>query len=448
MTHIRNFKPWVAALVCVSLGILSGPILLAAGAGATARPPFPASSVDFTGYGDGSGYGMGQWGAFGYAAIEDETYQWILSHYYGGTILSASGNIMSKDPMISVELTENAGDPVVVESADPFTVGGISFLGGRAVRAVLSGGKWSLSAALRCRPRHWTPEATGLTNPVAVPSSARSDATVSQVLTVCEGDGANIAVRGKVVAYDSPSGAVTLNVLPAEEYVRSVISAEVSWSWGLFGGTTGSPQGQPWGFQSLEAQAVATRSYLAAEIAAGGWRSYATTCDSDCQSYPGMATEVPILTQTAADTAGQILELPGTPATSTTPATPATTVFTEYSASSGGYTTPGQFPAVVDTGDSVCIKSEYFTCNPCHEWTAAVPVAEIDSAFPSIGELADVTVAVRNGLGPIGGRVETIDIVGTTGVEVSATGDSLGPLLAENNRNYCSSDLYEVTNAP
>jgi hypothetical protein len=115
MTHIGNIKRWAAALVCVSLGILSGPILLAAGAGATARAtlaPFPASNVDFTGYGDGPGYGMGQWGAFGYAAVEHETYSWILNHYYGdGTVLSLSGNIMSKDPMISVELTENAGAP-------------------------------------------------------------------------------------------------------------------------------------------------------------------------------------------------------------------------------------------------------------------------------------------------------------------------------------------------
>jgi hypothetical protein len=286
---------------------------------------------------------------------------------------------------------------------------------------------------------------------VAVPSSALSDATVDQVLTVCEGDGANIAVRGKVVAYDAPSGAVTLNVLPAEEYVRSVISAEVSWSWGLYGGTTAAPQAQPWGFQALEVQAVATRSYLAAEIAAGGWAPYATTCDSVCQSYPGMATEVGILTQAAADTAGQIVELAGTPATATAPASPATPVFTQYSASTGGYTSADSpFPAVPDVGDSVCIQGPYFTCNPCHEWYAVVPVAAIESAFPSVGTLAAVTVTERAGPAtlPFGGRALTIEIEGTSGTVVTTSGDALGALLAGNNPDYCSSNWYGVTNGP
>jgi hypothetical protein len=277
---------------------------------------------------------------------------------------------------------------------------------------------------------------------------------LNQVLTICEHDGVDLAVRGTVEAYDSPAGAVTLNILPIEEYVRSVVSAEVSWSWGLFGGRTGSPQGHPWGFQALEAQAIATRSYAAAELASGGWAPYATSCDSSCQSYPGMANESPMLNAAVADTAGQILEQPVTPVTTgmpampVTPGTPAMPVLAEYSASSGGYTVSGQFPGVVDRGDSVCIKSRYYTCNPCHKWWASVPVSAVEKAFPSVGTLAAVDVTQRNGVGPLGGRVETVEIIGTTGTEVSAASSALGALLGLNNQDYCASDWYGVTNGP
>lgn len=442
IAHIRNIKRCSAALVCVSLGVLTGPFLLARSAAATARSPlapFPAPNVDFIGLGNGSGLGMGQWGAFGYATLGHQPYRWILAHYYGRTTLSPGDNLVSRDPKISVDLNENDGDPVVVTSGSAFSFGGRSFLGGQAVRAVLSSGRWTLSDATGCSSTKWAHVASNLVNPVAVPSSVQPSATLNQVLTVCEGNGVDLAVRGTVEAYDSPRGAVTLSILPVEEYVRSVISAEVSWSWGLFGGSDGSPQDHPWGFQALEAQAVATRSYLAAEVASGGWAPYATACDSYCQSYPGMANESPILNAAVTDTAGQILEQPGTPGTP---------VFAEYSASSGGYTGSGQFRGVVDRGDVVCIKSGYYTCNPCHKWWASVPVRSVEKTFPSVGKLAAVEVTQRNGLGSLGGRVETVEIVGTTGVKVSVSSYALGSLLAENNPNYCASDWYAVTNGP
>ena len=154
---------------------------------------------------------------------------------------------------------ENDGDPVVVTSESAFSFGGIRFPGGQAVRAVESQGTWTLSEAPGCSSTAWVPVASGLVDPVAVPSSLQASATLSQVLTICEHDGVDLPVRGTVEAYDVPGGAVTLSILPLEEYVRSVISAEVSWSWGLFGGRTRAPQGHEWGFQALEAQAVATR---------------------------------------------------------------------------------------------------------------------------------------------------------------------------------------------
>jgi hypothetical protein len=424
MNHIRNNRRWAALVACVSLGVLAGPVVPASGAAATGRSalaPFPASKVDFIGFGDGPGLGMGQWGAFGYATLEHKTYQWILGHYYGGTTLWSGTSVVSNDPTVSVDINANDGHPVVITSGSAFTFGGHSFLPGQAARAVLAAGEWSLSQAPSCSSTKWSPVASQLVNPMAVPSSLQPSASSSQVLTICEHGGVQLPVRGTVQAFDAPHGAVTLNVLPLEEYVLGVVSAEVTWSWGLFGGTKGSPQKEAWGFQALEAQAVATRSYVAAEIVSGGWQPYATTCDAYCQSYPGMTDETPVMDAAVTDTAGEILEQPGqTPPTplpvqppglpgqpgvshlgapagrATQPGTP---VYAEYGASTGGYTGGGPFPGVVDRGDVICIKSSYYTCNPCHRWSAAVPVSALEKAFKSIGQLAAVDITQRNGHG-------------------------------------------------
>ena len=373
---------------------------------------------------------------------DHRTYQWILAHYYGGTTLSTGANPASSDPAVSVDLNENDGDTVVVTSQAPFSFGGERFTGGQAAQAVLSQGTWTLSQAPSCSSTNWTPVASQLVNPVAVPSSVGSSATLSQVLTICEHDGVDLPVAGTVEAYAASGGAVTLNILPLEEYVESVISAEVSWSWGLFGGRTGAPSNHTWGFQALEAQAVATRSYAAAELVTGGWAPYATTCDSSCQSYPGLADENRMLEAAVRDTAGQIL-VQGAPS-----ATTATPVFAEYSASTGGYTVGGQFPAVADPGDSVCIKSRFYSCNPCHKWWASVPVSAIEKAFPSVGELAAVEVTQRNGLGPLGGRVESVAVMGTDGAVVSVPVAAVQALTGADNQGDCSSDWFGVTNGP
>jgi hypothetical protein len=408
---------------------------------------------------------MGQWGAFGYAALDHEPYSWILAHYYGGTTLSATDSEVLGDPMVSVDINENDGHPVLVTSASPFSFGGYSFAAGQVARAVLSAGKWTLTSSTGCASTKWTPVANALVDPVADPESLAATASATQVLTICEPSGKDIPVRGTVEAYDAPTGAVALNVLPLEEYVRAVISGEVSWSWGLFGGTSGAPQGEPWGFQALEAQAVASRSYVAAELASGGWEPYATTCDSYCQSYPGMADESADLDAAVADTAGQILEqpelapasgdarvtgeivqpAPGGPDGPTQSGVP---VLAEYSASTGGYTGGGPFPQVVDRGDAVCIKSHYYSCNPCHKWLATVPVSALEDAFKSIGKLAAVEVTQRNGLGALGGRVETVELLGTTGATISVPAYELGALLAGNNPDHCTSDWFGVTNGP
>jgi len=57
-------------------------------------------------------------------------------------------------------------------------------------------------------------------------------------------------------------------------------------------------------------------------------------------------------------------------------------------------------------------------------------------------------VTQRNGLGALGGRVETIEIVGTSGAKLSVPSYELEPLLARANPDHCASDWFGVVNGP
>jgi hypothetical protein len=74
---------------------------------------------------------------------------------------------------------------------------------------------------------------------------------------------------------------------------------------------------------------------------------------------------------------------------------------TEFSSSTGGYTAGGDFPAVIDAGDSTSL-------NPNRTWTATVEVAPIESRFGR-GRLLAIVVVGRNGLGADGGRVTSVE---------------------------------------
>ena len=132
--------------------------------------------------------------------------------------------------------------------------------------------------------------------------------------------------------------------MPLEQYVADTVPGESPSGWGSLGGA--GPQGMDWGFQELEAQAVAVRSYVLANL--GGYGGYADTCDLTCQTYRGTEYETATTVAAANDTAGQVMVMPG-----------GQIATTEYSASTGGYTSSANqqspFTAVPDDGDAVCI---------------------------------------------------------------------------------------------
>jgi SpoIID/LytB domain protein len=390
----------VAAVAAVLVSSLSGAVALSTPASA-----YPSSSVTIEGHGYGHGHGMGQWGALGYA-LAQTPYQSILANYYGGTsLVGLSGP--QEATTVRVDMTENDGNQVIVTSSTPFTVAGINFLGGQAalIVPIAQSSLWAVWQSSSCSGNAggtWNQVVPSTTDPTATPSPNDG----SQTLTLCLGGTSNVTMHGSIQATHNSNGAPrTVNEVPLEQYVKGVVPNESSAGWGSLGGA--GPQGQPWGFQELEAQAVAARSYMMASP--GSYGGYADTCDLACQTYRGTLNESGITDAAVQDTVGQVMEFPS-----------GTIAATQYSASTGGYTNPGAFPGVPDAGDSVCVPG---ACNPNHDWTTSVPVATIDATWPQLGVLQSISITGRNGDGDWGGRVTAMTLVGSN-QNVSLTGDA------------------------
>ena len=408
--HGRRLRLGISRRVA---GLLAAPVVLVsiAAAGALALPDaaaaYPSSTVSLTGHGFGHGHGMGQWGALGYA-LSGTGYQAVLDHYYGGTS-PASLSAGQESHLVRVALTENDGNTAIVTSGSPFSVAGtsISVPAGQAVlMGPVGGGVWTVAVGPGCGGP-WTPRAT-LADPTVQPSSnpgLGDPQAGSKALQLCQ-IGGNLTVRGSIEAtYNSDGAPRTVNIVPLEQYVSGVVPNESPAGWGTLGGP--GPQGNPWGFQELEAQAVAARSFVMAGL--GSYGGYADVCDLACQTYRGLANETSITDLAVTDTAGVVMEFAG-----------GTVASTQYSASTGGYSAPGAFPAVVDAGDSVCVPG---ACNPNHTWSVSIPVSSVEAAWPRLGTLEAIQVTARNGFGDFGGRVTTMTLVGSAS-NVSLTGDA------------------------
>ena len=377
---------------------------------------YPTSTVLISGHGYGHGIGMGQWGSLGYAIGQDnglgpETYQWILAHYYGNDGNGGAGasslqsvpdaNLHGGDVLVA--MTEaNDADTIVTSPQGNVSVVGTS-ISSPAVLLRLSGTTYQVWTSGGCAGQGgWVEAASGVINPTAIAVGATVNTSIVNLCTAST----TLELHGEITAQPNSVGAArTVNTVPLEQYIADVAAAESPSTWATLG--SAGPQSANWGFQQTEAQVVAARSYVeASPMSYGG---YADTCDQTCQTYPGMRWENLYDDGAAADTANSVMVVNGT----------STVATTEYSASSGGYSTGAQFPAVPDAGDSVCVAS---ACNPNHNWSVSIPVSSIQAAYPQIGTLSSIVVTQRNGLGDYGGRVQQMVLSGSGG-SVTVTGN-------------------------
>ena len=408
-------RTWRARAAALSATLIVGAPFALLGTDASAAA-VTSTTVVLVGHGYGHGIGMGQWGSLGYALGDDAgagnyTYEEILSHFYGGTTLETLGTAPAPPSLnggdVIVAMTENNGDDLVATPATgTLSVAGVTTTAPAVLFHLIGPGSlYDVYVSGGCAGQGgWQLTGTAITEPTAV-------ATNGGPVDLCQ-PGPSIELHGSLSAVATSGQARTVNTLPLEQYVADVAPSESPSTWGTLGGA--GPQGESWGFQQSEAQTVAARSYVEANSL--GYGGYADTCDQSCQSYPGMKNETALSLLAALDTAGQVMVINGT----------STVATTEYSSSSGGYSSGAQFPAVVDAGDAICISGS--VCNPNHDWTVTLSDSAIVAAYPVLGTFSSLDVTGRNGDGDFGGRVDELTLTGTGG-SITVTGSAFAAAL-------------------
>jgi SpoIID/LytB domain protein len=415
-------------------------------------PTKPAArNLVITGHGYGHGRGLGQWGAYGYAVEKGWDYRRILDRYYGNTtpgklspasaigvrllshdgkavavyqatgrlVITINGESIGSDlvagtspqpdpgpttppkagpvavgvPPATIATAGQPSDPtastVPPSSTQPPLLAPSAIPSGQPVVVrvqLVSTGRFVVSEATSCAGP-WNVRGTVSTNAVSLSTGPTENAEPGSMLQVCNSSGRR-AYRGDLAAVDGKPGQYLVNQVNMEEYLRGVLPAEVPSGWGS----------KPNGMEALKAQAVAARSYAAAEKRPGA----ANTCDTTaCQVYSGRGEF----------RGGAFVSFEDTRADEAIRATAQEVRFdrsgavvrTEFSSSTGGQTAPGAFPPVVDEGDRN-------GANPHVQWTVTLTAARLE-AGRKLGAFKDIVITLRDGVGPYGGRVQNLDLV-------------------------------------
>ena len=390
----RSSRAAGALSTVLVLGLVASGGLVAGPAGAVATDqsyPVPRDGeYTVVGHGYGHGHGMSQYGAQG-AARQGLSHGQILAFYYPGTELEKARG------KIRVLLTADTGDDLVVGAR-------------RGLRLRDRGSDTTYDLPRGQGATRWRVEVDGRGRDVVAwyDGSWQRWRPGGRPALVGEGQ---FAAGGRPLTLFTPSGTTqyrgklrnaatgngsgdraTVNVVGLDSYVRGVVPSEMPASW------------EP---EAVQAQAVAARTY-------GVWdraedpSDYAHICDTtSCQVYKGVAGEHPLGDDAVEATAGQVLRHDGEPA------------FTQFSASSGGWTSAGSMPYLVAKKDPY----DGWSGNPVHRWSTTLKASTIAGAYPSIGKLRRVRVTSRDGNGDWNGRVRSMKLVGSAGT-VTVSGDT------------------------
>ncbi len=356
--------------------------------------PVPGSGrFKLSGRGSGHGIGMSQFGAEGMGEL-GKSYRQIVNFYFPGTSFGTipssrtirvllSGIVRHDFNTATVLVKPHSGLRVVNGSKTidlPRRVAGGSVTGYRVLRTSAAQQVWAYHGSDSKRV------AAGLKGSVRF---ATSQAPVKSRITVVTSSGSARKYRGFLDVRRVDSGLIAISNLRVEDYLRSVVSAEVPSSWTA---------------AALRAQAVAARSYalLARRNSRAVGRHY-DICDSSyCQVYGPIGTESHRESDAVRATARQYLKHNGKPA------------LTMFSSANGGYSVAGgrgYLVAQPDPYDGV-VKGD---ANWGHSWRTAVSASAIERAWPQVGNLRVLKVLNRDGNGKWGGRVLSVAIVGAKG---------------------------------
>jgi SpoIID/LytB domain protein len=386
-----------AAALLAALGTLvAGATLAPANAVSTDQTYWmPVSrTVTVTGHGYGHGHGMSQYGAEG-AALRGLKYRDIVDFYYPGTSWSkVTGKIRV---LISADTTSD----VVVSPADGLTVRDLGDGSTYPLPEIAGLRRWRITvddrhrSVLGYQTKTWHRWHPGGRDALA----GDGEFFAAGPLTLWTPSGAR-TYRGILRSASPTKGSAdraTVNVLSMDQYVQGVVPYEMPASWRT---------------EAVKAQAVAARTYAAWSRAQAPNRYY-QICDSAyCQVYGGASGEDSRSNAAVRDTARQILTYGGRPA------------FTQFSSSSGGWTSAGSMPYLTAKADPY----DGFSGNPMHSWSATVDVSRLERSYPSLGTLQDIRVVSRDGHGDWRGRVGSMVLDGTDH-DVTISGDTFRSLF-------------------
>jgi SpoIID/LytB domain protein len=378
-------------VVVVAAGLIAAGVVAAGPALADDFTPVPSNGVfDITGHGFGHGIGLSQYGAFG-AAQQGLSAGEILAFYYPGTVQQQVG-----DPQIRVHLSayDSSGITMVAPPGQQMT------LTDEATGTKATGPATMYKVTIDASSMHvlfldpadstWKPFKVGTTADTVGPVTL---ATAGGVRMYSD-NGTARQYRGSIrIVRLNATTAAAVNYLDMQSYLYGVVPREMPDSWG-----------QP---AALQAQAVAARSYaLSVATPGANWDICDTTA---CQVYGGQAIVAANGTVTTIEgansnpavdaTNGIALYYQGAPA------------FTQFSASNGGQIAAGTRPYLVakpDPYDTAAI-------DPNVNWTAKVSASSLQASYPSVGTVQGLQVVSRDGNGAFGGRIISLEVVGSNG---------------------------------
>ncbi|WBQ04088.1 SpoIID/LytB domain-containing protein [Kribbella sp. CA-293567] len=380
-----RFSTRRGAIVAVLLG---STVLSATAQGYAVAPPEPEAAQTITGRGFGHGRGMSQYGAQG-AAIAGRSAKSILDFYYPGTTVGkASG-------AIRIRISADTTDGVRVVAANKLRLrdlktGKVFTLPTASTRAQWSidpyGERGAKVSSYNAKAKKWT-----LWKTLTGMAQFEGPTVISLVLP----SGAVVRYRGVLRSADL-SGAHfdTVNVLSLELYLRGVVPREALTSW------------RP---AALQVQSVAARTYSVYHRNRAAKRAYDLCDTTSCQVYGGYNSEKSQTNAAIAATAGQIRLYRSKP------------IMAEFSSSNGGATADGDAAYQVlklDGWDAYPGNK-----NPNVTWRVTRTSAQLQAAF-GVGSLRSLRVVRRTKVGPSGGRVLSVEAIGSKG-KVVLTGDQV-----------------------
>ena len=389
----RSYQPLPAAVTTLVVALTVVLTTAFPGAGARRVEVYPVagpSTITLSGHGYGHGHGMSQYGAEG-AARAGVAWQQIIEFYYPGTSWGEHRGA------IQVWITGDTTDDLVVVARPGLKVTRLQAKKAWTVPA--NGAKqWRMSALAGGRTQVQFRTGAGWRTWKSFSGDGQFSSPDS-LLTLVKPSGTSTyrgRLRSAAVRPGEPARD-TVNVLSMEAYLRGVVPLEIPALW--------SPD-------AVRAQAVAARTYAAAERSHPNASHYQICDTTQCQVYGGYDVEHDAATQAVVDTAGQGLIHDGRPA------------FTQFSSSNGGFSSAGSAPYLVAKEDPY----DGWAGNPHRTWSVVLDDVALERRYPGIGDLTSIEVSQRDGNGEWGGRVQRLSLVGTAG-RADITGDTLRSAL-------------------